>query len=281
MGDHYVPQYYLKGFSAAKEELLWVYDKLDRRKFRTQVKNIANENRFYSPAIERYLANVIEGPANSVLKAIREKNLLTDDDKRLLAEYMAVMWKRVPQGKQLFRDTAPAVAQKLSARYDSDLDTVASSEPDKAAFVVKRRAEIGEIIKKYSEDPPKDIWLDIIPPERSPHVVAAIKTMTWTFLTFEEEPAFLTCDNPLFYFRSIGVGNPDSEISFPISCHVTLLATWRSDLCQDYMPVTQQIVKEINRRTASNASRYVYSGYDKDGILPFVLKGRWMLHKIP
>lgn len=281
MGDHYVPQYYLKGFSAEEEELLWVYDKLDRRKFKTQVKNIANENRFYSPEVESYLANVIEGPANSVLKAIREKKHLTDDDKRLLTEYMAVMWKRVPQGKQIFRDTAPAVAQKLLARYDSDLETIASSEPDKAAFVLKRRAEIDEIIKKYSEDPPKDIWLDIIPSERPPRVVAAIKTMTWTFLTFEEEPAFLTCDNPLFYFRSIGVGKPESEISFPISCHVTLLATWRSDLCQDYMPVTRQIVKEINRRTASNASRYVYSGYDEDGILPFVLKGRWKLHRIP
>ena len=281
MGDHYVPQYYLKGFSAEEDELLWVYDKLDGRKFRTPAKNIANENRFYSPEVERYLANVIEGPANSVLKTIREKNRLTDDDKRLLAEYMAVMSKRVPQGKQLFRDTAPAVAQKLSARYNADLDTVASSEPDKAAFVAKRRAEMDEIIKEYSEDPPKDIWLDIIPPERSPLAVAAIRSMTWTFLTFEEEPAFLTCDNPLFYFRSMGVGNPESEITFPMSCYVTLLATWRNDLRQEYVPVTQQLVKEINRRTASNATRYVYSGYDKHWILPFVRKGRWELHRIP
>lgn len=280
MGDHYVPQYYLKGFSTEEDEALWVYDKLDKRKFRTQAKNIANENRFYSPEVEQYLANVIEGPANSVLKAIREKSSLTDDSKKLLAEYMAVMWKRVPQGKQLFRDTAPAVAQKLSAQYNADLDAIASSEPDKAAIIEKRRAEIDEIITKYSEDPPKDIWLDIIPPERSPRVVAAIRSMTWTFLLFEEAPAFLTCDNPLFYFRSIGVGNPESEITFPISCHITLLATWRSDLPQDYVPVTQQIVKEINRRTASNATRYVYSGYDEDWILPFVLKGRWELHRL-
>lgn len=281
MGDHYVPQYYLKGFSTEEDEALWVYDRLDKRKFRTQAKNIANENSFYSPEVEQYLANVIEGPANSVLKAIREKSPLTDDSKKLLAEYMAVMWKRVPQGKQLFRDTAPVVAQKLSAQYHADLDAIASSEPDKALFVAKRRAEIDEIITKYSEDPPKDIWLGIIPPERSPRVVAAIRRMLWTFLMFEEEPVFLTCDNPLFYFRRIGVANLESEITFPISCHITLLATWKSDLPQDYVPVTQQIVKEINRRTASNATRYVYSGYDEDWILPFVLKGRWELHRLP
>ena len=204
MGDHYVPRYYLKAFLAEEEELLWVYDKLDRRKFKTQTKNIANENRFYSREVERYLANVIEGPANSVLRAIREKCRLKDDDKRLLAEYMAVMWKRVPQGKQLFRDTAPAVAQKLSTQYNADLDKVASSEPEKASFIAERRSEIDEFIRNYSEDPPEDIWLDIIPPERSPRVTAAIRTMTWTFLTFEEKPAFLTCDNPIFYFSQHG-----------------------------------------------------------------------------
>ena len=279
MGDHYVPQYYLRGFSAEEEELLWVYDKLDKRKFRTQAKNIANENRFYSPEIERYLANVIEGPANSVLKAIRENNSLTNDNKRILTEYMVVMWKRVPQGRQLFRDTAPAVAQKLSVRYKSDLDAV-TPEPDETVFVAKRSDKINELIKKYSEDPPMDIWLDIIPPERSPNVVAAIRTMTWSFLTFEE-PAFLTSDNPLFYFRSMGIGSPESEITFPISSHVTLLATWRDDLREGYIPVTPQIVKEINRRTVSNASRFVYNGDDEAWILPFVLKGRWELHRIP
>ena len=92
----------------------------------------------------------------------------------------------------------------------------------------------------------------------------------------------MTCDNPVFFFRGTGgVGNPESEITFPISCHITLLATWRSNLHQDYVPVTQHIVKEINRRTTINATRYVYSGYDKEWVLPFVKKGRWQLLRIP
>lgn len=280
MGDHYVPQYYLKGFSTEGDKL-WVYDKLDGLKFRTQTGNIANENRFYSPEVEQYLANIIEEPANSVLKKIRAKIRITEGDKKLLAEYMAVMLKRVPQGKQLYKDRAPAVAQELSSRYKAELDAIVAQEPDKADLIEKQRAEIEEILQRHAEDPPKDIWLDIIPSHQSPRVVAAIISMTWSFLTFEEDPVFLTCDNPLSFFRGTGVGNPESEITFPISCHITLFAAWRSNLRQDYVPVTQHIVKEINRRTVSNATRYVYSGFDKDWMLPFVKKGRWPSHRIP
>ena len=57
MGDHYVPRYYLKGFTKDDGKRIWVYDKNERRSFATQVQSIANETAFYSPEVERYLAN--------------------------------------------------------------------------------------------------------------------------------------------------------------------------------------------------------------------------------
>lgn len=42
MGDHYVPQYYLKGFSQNNGKSIWVYDKEEGSKIQTQVKSIAN-----------------------------------------------------------------------------------------------------------------------------------------------------------------------------------------------------------------------------------------------
>jgi len=66
MGDHYVPQYYLKGFSQNEGKRIWIYDKTDGVKFPTQVKSIANITEFYSREVEQYLANTIEGPANKV-----------------------------------------------------------------------------------------------------------------------------------------------------------------------------------------------------------------------
>jgi len=133
---------------------------------------------------------------------------------------------------------------------------------------------------RYAQDPPKEVWLSTIPPERSPRLVAAIRGMTWRFLTFDGQPAFLTSDNPVFYFAGIGLAKPESEITFPISSHITLWATWRQDLLEGYFPTTERVVKEINRRTASNATRYVFHCADEDWILPFLLTGKWQLHRL-
>ena len=71
MGDHYVPQYYLKSFSQNNGKCIWVYDKRKSRKFSTQVNNVGNITGFYSAEVEQYLANTIENPANEVLRKIR------------------------------------------------------------------------------------------------------------------------------------------------------------------------------------------------------------------
>jgi len=280
MGYHYVPQYYLKGFSESNGDLLWVYEKGAGHKFNTHIKNIGNIAKFYSPEVEQYLANTIEGPANNILDVIRNRHKISEDDKKIFGEYMAVMWKRVPRGKERFKEMAPSISQKLSEELNRDLDIIASQEPAKATLIERRKTEIKEILDKYAEDPPEKIWLTNIPPERSSRVVAAIRSMNWTFLTFDEKPAFLTCDNPIFYFTGIGVGNPESEITFPISSNIVLWATWRNDLPQDYIQTNIKVVKEINRRTAHNASRYVFHGRDEHWIEPFIKKHSWQLHRL-
>lgn len=273
MGDHYVPRYYLKGFSNREGKQIWVYDKQERRRFLTQVKSIANVTGFYSPEVEQYLANTIEVPANRVIRKIRDRGQITEYDKGILAEYMAVMMKRVPRGKERLRERAPSVAKKLSQEIHERLAIVASIQPEKATLIQKRKSEIQEILDEYSKDPPKEIWLDNIPPERSPRIVAALTGMTWRFLTFDDKPVFLTSDNPVFYFTSIGIGKPESEVTFPISSYIILWATWRTDLPEGYITANNQAVKEMNRRTVNNALRYVFHRKDERWILPFVTKG--------
>jgi len=194
MGDHYVPQYYLKGFSNREGKQIWVYDKQERRKFPTQVKSIAKITGFYSPEVEQYLADTIEAPANKVIRKIRDRVHITDCDKGILAVYMAVMMKRVPKGKERLRELAPSVKEKLSQEIHERLTILASIQPEKASLIQRRESEIQEILDKYSKDPPKEIWLDTIPPEISPGVVAALTGMTWLFLTFNDKPVFLTSD---------------------------------------------------------------------------------------
>ena len=280
MGHHYLPKYYLKGFTETVDNMLWAYEKGTGNKFNTQIKSLANITKFYSQETEQYLASHIEDPANAVLDKIRSGHLINDNDKNVFAEYMAVMWKRVPRAKEDLKKMAPRLASEIAEKLSSDLDSIIAKELQDAKFIEKRRKEIDEILATYAADPPKDIWLENIPPERTPRIVEAIKAMTWTFWEFNQRPAFLTCDNPLFYFTGMGVGKPDSEISFPISSHIVLWATWRLDLPRNFIKASTQIVKEMNRRTVDNASRYIFHSRDEHWIEPLIKKKHWKLNRI-
>ncbi|MFO8164009.1 MAG: DUF4238 domain-containing protein [Desulfatiglandales bacterium] len=280
MGDHYVPQYYLKGFSQNNGKSIWVYDKVEKRKFTTQIKNVGNITNFYSEEVEQYLANTIENPANEVLKKIRERQKINENEKVTLAEYMAVMFKRVPKGKERLKELAPSICEKLYTEISDDLLQIAIDQPDKNHIARRRISEIKEILDKYSKNPPKEIWLGNIPSERSPQVVAALVKMTWMFMECNDTIGFMTSDNPLFYFTSIGVGKPESEVVFPISSNILLWATWRTDLPLRYLPTKSQLVKEMNRRIVSEATRFIFASNDAVWILPFVMKGDWKLHLI-
>lgn len=278
MGHHYIPQYYLKGFASPDGDMIWVYEKGGSLKFPANIKKIAQKTNYYSTEVERYLANEIEGPANSVIKKIRDRKQLTQSEKEKLAIYMVVMLKRVPQSKIRMKKTAPIVAQSLQQKWDKEISKLILENPSQTDLFEKRRAEIKANLNKYSKNLPKDFWLELIPPERTPNSVKVIPEMTWLFLTCEKFPAFLTCDNPVFYFQGIGVGKPESEITFPISSNIVLWATWRSDIQKEYSQIKNQAIKEINRRTATNATRFIYHARDEDWIPRFINKREHQLN---
>jgi hypothetical protein len=280
MGDHYVPQYYLKGFSGADGKTIWVYDKSNGCKFATQVKSIANETGFYSPEVESHLASHVEEPANAVLKKIRNRVQISTEDKQVLSAYMVCMWTRVPRGKERVKELAPSVAEKVREEIDRRLSSALLEKPEKTAFIEGRRAEAHTIIDRYASDPPKDVWLRNIPPERRPGPLAALSRMTWRFFTFDQYPAFLTSDNPVFYFTNMGVGKPESEVTFPISSHIALWATRRSDLAEGYFPTNPQVVRELNRRTASFSTRYVFHSTDEKWVLRLLTQHSWRLNML-
>jgi len=280
MGDHYVPQYYLKGFSGDEGKTIWVYDKKRRCKFATQVKNIASETGFYSPEVERHLADCVEDPANAVLKKIRERVQISTEDKQVLSAYMVCMWTRVPRGKERVKELAPSVAEKVREEIDRQLRDVALDQPERSDSVERFKSRAHKVIDRYATDPPKDVWLRNISPERRPQVLATLGRMTWQFLTFDAYPAFVTSDNPVFYFTGMGIGKPESEVTFPISSCIALWATWRTDLTEGFFQTSARVVRELNRRTASSSTRYVFHSTDERWVLRLLTQQSWRLNML-
>lgn len=281
MRTHYIPRYYLGGFAQdSKPPIIWVYEKGNKESFATQLSKIAIEKNIYPKHFEKYLANEIEDPANLVLKKIRETKMISRKDKIILSNYMTVMLKRVPRGMKRFIEKAPTVIERVKENIDTQLSKMKNQHPSKADLIERRREEAKKILERFKENPPKEAWISAIPPNITPQVAAGLSQMTWQFFVCESPYGFLTCDNPVFFFASIGIGNINSEVSFPISKHVALWATWRNDLEEGFFNVDRKLVYEINRRTAKIASRFIFSHKKQNWIVTLANKKVYDLNPI-
>jgi hypothetical protein len=280
MGQHYITQYYLSGFSQiTNPSFLWVYEKGSRSIRSLPINKIAQEKRFYSDEMESYLAIKIEAPANEVLRKIRDLKPIALKEKSILSEYIAVLWKRVPRAKQRFRAIAPKISNDLKQDINLKLDELKRKYPNESELLEKRRIEAQDFLDEFKDKPGKDVWLNVIPPEMTPRITEALNQMKWVFLVCDEPITFLTNDNPVFIHESFGIGKKYSELTFPISSHITLWATWWN-VDREYIDSDNQVIKEINRRVACSATRFVFCSKKRDWIVTLVNKQKHHLHII-
>ena len=272
MGNHYLPRYYLDGFTSPDTNRLWVYVKGEGRKFQSQPKSVANETDFYSPEIESALANEIEAPANAVLKKIRERVEISPDEKRSLAVYIMTLWKRVPRGLERFNEMAPQIAENRLSRFNDEIAESIHLNPNREDLLRdwQRRGEA--TLKDIRESPPKDIWEQTLDPRKTPRSIDVLSKMAWQFLVHDKKPVFLTCDNPVFFFSEMGIGNPKSELTFPIGSNLILHANWEPVPRAQFRLASDTEIKQINRRTASNAQNFVFYASDEAWVIRLIGK---------
>lgn len=281
MGQHYVPQYYLEGFcDPLKPANIWVYEKGRQESRRIPVKVVASENDRWPSDTEQYLANEVEEPANPILRKIRARQTITRSDKEILSAYMVVMLKRVPRGLERTKSLFPQILEDTFARVEKDILRLIKEHPSKTRSLEAALLQLPSIKARYANEFPTNVWYDGLKPDMTPQLLTILPAMTWRFLTSDRGQPFLTNDNPLFFFESMGMGKPESEIMFPISSSIALLGTWQKNLVEGYFHATEPIIKEINRRTAYNASRYVYYSQEAAWVVSLVNRKTWRLNKI-
>jgi len=277
MGHHYLPQFYLQGFT--KEGLIWVHDRVEGKSFRTQPKVVANENGMYGDEMESYLANHVETPTMAALEKVRNLIKINENERIALAKYIITLWKRVPKARKRTAEQMPRISASVIAEIRRDFDHYISDHPGEEARVEERFREVEEIIEKYQGLQSKQIWQMGLRPKLTPRAIEGLLSMRWRYLVTEDD-FFLTSDNPVFFFEDEGIGRPQSELSIPISSNVAIWAN-RNPLPElDIINLKSQGLKELNRRTASNATRYLFSKENQQWILPFHQQGSWHLNHL-
>ncbi len=279
MGDHFVPKYYLKGFCPDFGKSIWVFDKKENVSYQTQVKSTANQTNFYANYLEKHLTEEIEIPANVVLSRIWDKQLLSHSEKLVFSQYIYKLIKRVPKGKGKIESLIPDVALSLNKELHQEIDSLVKEYPSYSEIALQRKAEIDSILQnRLNGTKTNEIWHQTILADSS-NFINLLSSMKWIFWV-QNNGTFLTSDNPVFFFESLGIANQNSELSFPITSNITLWTTWREDAVEGYKTPNPATIKEFNRRTASNCSRFIFSQNNEKWIQSFISKSTFHLNRI-
>ncbi len=98
-------------------------------------------------------------------------------------------------------------------------------------------------------------------------MVEILEKMTWHFFIAPRCQAFLTGDNPVVIDKHNGLRKNISELWFPISTDVALVACWHKELKEGFGDASPRIVRNLNRRITSNASRYLYFSDNQEWVV--------------
>lgn len=290
---HILPELYLKGFVINPgEPFIWVYKKgaeykpgrgkLTNNPFKDSIGRQTVRD-FYAYPIgqgsrdfETYenLLEKLEKPADRIFKKLRSFNPITANDKQTFCLYLAQMLKRVPA----YREKLGSIAAKIAADYELPDEAIRRFNWPDTEGTRKKAKSIAWRISQQKEFPTQTHLKTLYSITSSP-IIDVLAQMSWRYFTAPYDHLFLTGDNPVFFTKRIGLNKLDSEVSFPISRSVCLVASNRR-YAETFTEASTQIVKELNRRTASSASSYLYSPQCEEWIVSLLNKEQHILHKI-
>ena len=270
---HYVPQFWLAGFTdtGEKDGRLWVTDLKRQKQWPSNPENAGHRRDFYrlsradarDPVAFEKLFSQIEGAYAPLLKALdkRPRGPYLDEWESLLM-YIAVQWMRVPA----FRPMVLRIAEGIHRRFFEK----ALKTPESWAALLKkcgfapdaRGADYDSMVKferehnyTLSAEPEWYLYRGFKAIE---HVAETLAERNWR-ACISEKGGFIGSDNPVVMDGPKGqqIGFKSAEIvMFPVSRHVLLFG---ANHRVKPMQATYRRVAAVNTFTMMTADEQVYS----------------------
>jgi hypothetical protein len=276
--QHYLPRFYLKGFSDADVPgLLYVYKKGYTHCVKRGVKSVASQDYLHSfrdstgkmrHEIETMFSQ-LEAHFSPVLRKVLTEQALTNDEEYILACFLMTTWQRIPEQVDHFTNIVTGVGQDIlnvsHYHYTQNLDAL-----DRAKAQSKHHTGKDDIDGLKAED----FDLNEVRVEANRHATLMlmienvislseiVPQMGWTFLKSGAPDFFITSDSPFCLinpvskgeFYKTGLDHQNVEISMPLSRNLAFLAGWKTN-GRRWLPASEHLVAQINYRTACFASR--------------------------
>lgn len=285
---HYLPIFYLKGFiDPDHSPFLWIYGKDKEDIIKTNVVNAAVRGDYYafttpegskdSDTLESALS-AIEGHSAPVIQKLRNRELLSEEDKIHFASVMSLMYVRVPSFRENIEKSMEEIIKKFSVIMASHKEGFEASVRQMEKETGKEIGMPIEEMRKFMLECEYDIKvapeISLMGIEMAKHFAAIFCHMQWFFFTATTDYKFVASDNPLSIydptlkpgsFYGIGLLNKEIEIVFPLSSDITCLGIWKEN--QRYPGLKEgrfhdgnnAIVKAFVRRTVRSSYEYVFA----------------------
>lgn len=235
--QHYVPQFILKNFCIDNTSQVFVFDKKQKRIFKTNIKNVAAENGFYDINIFDSKVSIEEGmgeletTGSKVIKKILDNETLaniTEYEKGILSYFIAAQFLRVKQKR--------ITEMQLSDIVENQLRKMGVT-PDEASGIYPK--SIGDIKMAHIANMGDNIL------EFGPY----FNDKTWVLFKAPKDTQYYISDNPVTLKNEIdysprgnlGLLVTGIEIYFPLSSKFLLAM-----LCRSHEDKIQLGVQQLN-----------------------------------
>lgn len=283
--QHYIPQFYLKGFSQDKDHL-WIYDrtKSDKGEFRYQTtKQIAFENNFYTHRtkagdksdLEKFFGQ-IETWTSQVILRVEQREKLSSEEREKLAIFISLMRTRGPSFKYWIEESYTKLTEKrmrmsfamtpkhwLKKFYRERGKNLSDKEiDDLVEFATNEKRS--KLVVRF----PPGYWIKRML-QLSSDLIPVFYLMDWQFCYTKQKFAFITSDNPFLLipsekphpFWGVGLITPGAKKILPLSSNICLVMhepnkkpeTWYSDI------TNKNFFRQINKWVVLNSERFSFS----------------------
>lgn len=273
--NHYVPAYYLSGFTEPDSGQIFMYFRSNKKVIPTRVASVANEIHYWSDEIEKFLAEKIENPATAVFQKIGRHEPLIQAEKIILSRYIVTMIKRVPAGRSVILSLSPDVLGRSVDRVRGDLAAIKDVDPSASRHIDEIQQQLDDLLVNSLGKPSQATWEKLLLPEMSSQSEKFLSQMRWTFFTAPKGFGYLTSDNPVV-FSNDGFGPPAGRVIFPLNQSIILFAHWDKHIPEEYVESKERVINEMNYWTAAFAVEYIFYSRHKNGIEAMIKKANKM-----
>lgn len=274
---HYIPQFFLKGFSS-DGETLHVFDRV-KKEYRFQnIRKIASENKFYTYTIKgkeenlEDLFGLIESTSKPVLDKITQGKGITMQEKADLSMFLAVLRVRIPDFKKWTEESGEKMYKKYNKIVFSNRQQVENFIKKTGKKVSKK--EIDDLMgfaadeSRYKVKFPPGYWLGTML-KLSIDVADLFIDSDWDVYHFNRKLALVTSDNPVVLvppknyhpFYGYGLATPGTVKVISLNSNTCLVTKelLRNPGIYHKMWDKKDLSKWVNKITAANSDRFIFS----------------------